>query len=391
MRTFGKWLGRLLLLIVIAVAAFLTFAPGYVESGRNAVAEHDPFVISDTAETLHADLLIGDWHADPTLWKRDLSKRANRGHTDIPRLIDGNVAIQVFTAVTKSPAGQNNEQNSADAFDNITPLAIGQLWPPRTWGSLVERALFQGEKLEDLVNTSDGQFRLVLDRESREQLLDDRAAGAPLVGGIFGIEGGHALEGDISNLDRLEEQGLRLVGLHHFFDNELGGSLHGISNAGLTDFGREVVTEVVKRGMILDVAHSSPQVVKEVIEMTDIPLVLSHGGIYSHCSTARNLPDDLMQDLAATGGVIGIGFWDSASCATSPDGVAASIKAAVDLLGEDHVSLGSDFDGSVQTGFDASELAAVTDALLRAGFTETQIRKIMGENMIRVLRERLAN
>ena len=391
MRTFGKWLGRFLLLLVIAVGAFLIFAPGYVERGRNAVAEHDPYVISDAAEALHANLLIGDWHADPTLWKRDLSKRANRGHTDILRLIEGNVAVQVFTAVTKSPAGQNNEQNSADAFDNITPLAIGQLWPPRTWGSLAERAMYQGDKLEELVQDADGQFRLIRNRADLEQLLVDRAAGSELVGGIFGIEGGHALEGDMSNLDRLEDQGLRLVGLHHFFDNELGGSLHGISNAGLTDFGREVVNEVVARGMILDVAHSSPQVVKEVIEMTDIPLVLSHGGIFSHCSTARNLPDELMQDLAATGGVIGIGFWNSASCAISPDGVAASIKAAVDLLGEDHVSLGSDFDGSVQTGFDASELAAVTDALLRAGMTEAQVRKIMGENMIRVLRARLAN
>ena len=391
MRTLGKWLGRFLILVGIAVAAFLIFAPGYVEKGRNAVAAHDPFEVSDTAKALHADLTIGDWHADPTLWKRDLSKRATRGHTDIPRLIEGNVAVQVFTAVTKSPAGQNNEENSAEAFDNITPLAIGQLWPPRTWGSLAERALYQGEKLEELVDNSNGQFQLIRTRSDLDQLLESRAAGADIVGGIFGIEGAHALEGNMANLDRLEDQGLRLVGLHHFFDNELGGSLHGISNAGLTEFGREVVNEVVARGMVLDVAHSSPQVVRDVIEMTDVPLVLSHGGIYSHCRTARNLSDQIMQELAGTGGVIGIGFWDSASCATSPDGVAASIVAAVNLLGEDHVSLGSDFDGSVQTGFDASELSAVTDALLRAGLSEAQVRKIMGENMIRVLRERLSD
>lgn len=391
MQSVRKWLARLGVLIALALAAFLIFAPGYVEKGRNAVAEHDPYPVSEAAAALHSDMIIGDWHADPTLWKRDLNERATRGHVDVPRLLEGNVAIQVFTAVTKSPAGQNNSQNSAEAFDNITPLAMGQLWPPRTWGSLFERALYQGERLQDLANRSNDRFRLITTKTEFDQLLSDRETGARVIGGVFGIEGAHAFEGDIANLDLLENNGLRLVGLHHFFDNELGGSLHGESNAGLTDFGRTVVKEVVDRNMILDVAHSSKQVVRDVLEMTDIPIVLSHGGIFSHCSTERNLPDDLMVDIAKSGGVVGIGFWKSASCDITPDGVAASIVAAVTLMGEDHVSFGSDFDGSVKTAFDASELSALTDALLRAGLSETQIRKIAGENMTRVLRARLAD
>lgn len=88
-------------LAVIAIAAFLTFGPGIVEKGRNAVAAHDPYPVSDTATALHDDMVIGDWHADPLLWNRDLS---NYGQVDVPRLIGGNVAVQVFTAVTKSPA-----------------------------------------------------------------------------------------------------------------------------------------------------------------------------------------------------------------------------------------------------------------------------------------------
>lgn len=389
MRTLGKWLGRLLVLAVIGVIAFLTFGPGYVESGRNEVLSDADSTVSAEASALHDTLLIGDWHADPLLWKRDLRDRANRGHVDVPRLIEGNVALQVFTAVTKSPAGQNYEENSADAFDNITPLAIGQLWPPRTWGSLLERALYQAEKLHDVA--SDGDLRIITNQTDLEALLADRAAGQKVVGGILGIEGAHALEGDIANLDALEAAGYRLIGLHHFFDNELGGSLHGFGNKGLNEFGQIVVEQIVTRNMILDVAHSSPQVVADVLAMTDVPIVISHTGIYSHCQTPRNIPDDLMVQIAATGGVIGMGFWDAAVCDISPDGIAAAIKAAVDLVGEDHVSYGSDFDGSVATSFDASQMALLTDAMLRAGLTEGQIRKIAGENMLRVLRERLAD
>ena len=96
-----------------------------------------------------------------------------------------------------------------------------------------------------------------------------------------------------------------------------------------------------------------------------------------------------MRDIVATGGVIGIGYWANVICDGSPDGVAAAIKAAIAAVGEDHVSLGSDFDGSVPTGFDTSELAALTHALLAEGVSEAEIRKMMGENMLRVLRARL--
>ncbi len=390
MQVFGKWLGRFIVFMAILVAGFLTFAPGFVEKSRNLVADHSPYTVSVTAQDLHNSLVIGDWHADPLLWKRDLTERGTRGHVDIPRLIEGNVAIQVFTAVTKSPAGQNYQTNSADTRDNITLLAIGQMWPPRTWNSLAERALYQAEKLHNFAARSNGQLRVITTRSELDQLLIDRDAGQKIVGGILGIEGAHPLEGDIANLDRLEASGYRLIGLQHFFDNDVGGSLHGIGNQGLTDFGREVVAQIVERNMILDLAHSSPQVVRDVLEITDIPLIVSHTGLHSACRVHRNFPDDLMQDIVATGGVIGIGYWANVTCDDSPDGIAHVIKSAIDVLGEDHISLGSDFDGSVPTAMDTSELSALTDSLLRAGLSEAQVRKVMGENMLRVLRARLA-
>jgi microsomal dipeptidase-like Zn-dependent dipeptidase len=141
--------------------------------------------------------------------------------------------------------------------------------------------------------------------------------------------------------------------------------------------------------MVLDLAHSSEQVARDVLAMTDFPLVVSHSGLHSHCAVKRNFPDALMREIAATGGVIGIGYWETVTCDDSPAGIAATVKAAIAVLGEDHVSLGSDFDGTVMTAFDTSELAALTQAMLDAGLAEAQIRKVAGENMLRVLRARL--
>jgi len=389
MRRLGKWIGRLLILAAIPVIGFFVYGPEYVEKDRNAVSEHDPYPVSPEAAALHKDLLIGDWHADTLLWNRDLNERGTRGQVDIPRLIEGNVALQVFTAVTKSPAGLNYDHNDEDARDNITLLAVGQLWPLRTWNSLYHRALYQAERLHDAQAKSEKRLRIIRSEADLDALMALKLAGEPVVGGILGIEGAHPLEGNIDNLQGLQDAGYRLIALQHFFDNELGGSLHGDADHGLTEFGRQVVQAVVDRGLILDVAHSSHQVLRDVLEMTDIPLVISHTGIHGHCQTPRNLPDEMMRQVAATGGVIGIGYWADVTCDDSPAGVAKTIKSAIDVVGEDAVSLGSDFDGSVTTSFDTSELAALTQAMLDVGLTETQIRKVAGNNMLRVLRARL--
>lgn len=390
MRVLGKWLIGLLLLLIVAAGAFFVYAPGYVERERNNVLAHEPYPVSEAARALHASLIVGDWHADSLLWNRDLTQRGSYGQVDLPRLVEGNVAVQVFTAVTKSPAGQNYDSNSAEAMDNITLLAVGQLWPMRTWNSLLARAIYQAQKLQRFEDVTPDMLKIVRSLADLEGVLTDRAAGSKRVAGILGIEGAHPLEGRLENLDLLEAAGYRLIALQHFFDNELGGSLHGIGDKGLTDFGRQVVAEVEKRGMILDVAHSSPQVARDVLAITEMPIVVSHTGIHSFCPAKRNFPDDLMQAIAATGGVIGIGYWDEVACGDiTPANIARMIRAAVDLVGEDHVSLGSDFDGSVETAFDTSELAALTSALLDQGLSEAQVRKVMGENMLRVLRARL--
>ncbi len=388
-----KWIKRglfgLLGLCALGLIGFWSFAPRIVDAGENPVKPHAPYVISDAAKALHRDLIIGDWHADSLLWNRSLLERHDYGHVDVPRLQEGNVAIQVFTAVTKSPAGLNYEQNAADARDNITLLAFGQLWPLRTWTSIFERAHYQAERLHEYAAQAPDDVQVVTTISALDAVLDARSNGDDTVAALLGIEGAHPLEGDIKNLDRLEAIGYRIIGLQHFFDNELGGSLHGIGNKGLTDFGRDVVGEVAKRGMVLDLAHSSQQVAWDVLAITDMPVIVSHTGLHSHCGTKRNFPDPLMQKIAATGGVIGMGYWADVTCDDSPKGVAKAIKAAIAAVGEDAVSLGSDYDGTVTTSFDTSELAVLTQAMMEVGISEAQIRKVSGGNMLRVLRARL--
>ena len=379
-----------LTVLTILLAAALTyvhiFLPGQVERQFNVNLDHAPYVVAPEAEALHATLFVADLHSDSLLWKRNLTRRSTIGHMDVPRLKEGNVALQVFSATTKSPSGQNYDSNEADS-DRITLLTIASFWPPRTWNSLYERARYQLDKLKSLADESD--LTLILSQEDMARLVAARERGEPAIGAIYLIEGAHPLEGSLDNLDRLYEQGLRIAGLTHFFDNELGGSLHGVSSEGLSAFGRSAVQRMDELSMIVDVAHASPQMVRDVLALTTRPVILSHGGVKGACDTARNFEDQLMRDIARAGGLIGIGYWGAAVCDVSPSGVVASIRYAIDLLGVEHVALGSDYDGSTAVAFDTGEVAVLTDEMLDAGFTEREIRLVMGENVKRFLLEHL--
>ena len=375
--------------LFLAIAGFLLIAPGIVEASMNRVLPHPPWPVSDRARALHDRLTIGDWHCDSLLWNRDLTKRCRRGHVDLPRLVEGNVAVQVFTTVTKVPAGKNVVENVEKNRDQITLLALAQLWPIRSWRSLCERGLHQAARLHRFAARAPKRLRVLRTKADLDRLLAYRAAGAKVVGAILGAEGAQVLDARLENLDRLWAAGFRLIGLHHFLDSEVGGSLHGAQRGGLTDYGRALVRELVARGFLIDLTHSSEQTARDVLAMTNVPLVVSHTGICSHCHSPRNFSDDLMVDIMARGGVAGIGYWQEVIGDPSPAGIAGAVQAAIVLLGEDAVSLGSDFDGAVPEPFDVSELAALTEALLQAGLSEPTIAKVMGGNMVRLLGQTL--
>ncbi|NOX83888.1 MAG: peptidase M19 [Alphaproteobacteria bacterium] len=379
-----KWIGGgILILAAIGAGLFFFVIPARVDARMNVVIAHEPFEISAAARALHATIGVADLHADTMLWMRDPLKRHARGHVDLPRLKDGGAALQVFTAVTKTPSGLNYDGNDSDT-DDLTALMIAERWPVATWGSLFARADYQAGRLADLERRANGAFIYV---KTAQQLRGALAANA--LAGIYGIEGAHPLEGELDNIDRLYQSGMRVMGLQHFFDNALGGSLHGRSGAGLTPFGRDAVKRAIATGVIIDVAHSSEAVVRDVLAISARPLIVSHTGLKGHCDSPRNISDALMKEVADAGGLVGVGFWEGAICNPTPDGIAGAIVYAVGLLGTEHVALGSDFDGAVTAPFDASELAALTQALINAGLDDQTIRAVMGENAIRFFLENL--
>lgn len=384
-----KILLPIFVLLVLAVAAVLVFAPSRVDQSMNTVASHHTYPVSARAQDLHDSLVVGDWHADTMLWSRDLSLENDYGHADIPRLKKGNVGLQMFTTVTKSPSGLNYDKNSADSLDDITTLALVQRWPFRTWFSLTERALYQAQKLHTIVEQQPDDVFLITSQKSLAKWKVLRANNKKLLGGLIGTEGSHALDGKLENVQTLYDAGFRMMSLQHFFDNKLGASLHGISQTGLTEFGRQVIKEIRSKSIILDVSHSSEQVVREVLALNSGPIVVSHTGFNGHCEAQRNISDDLMRGIAAQGGLIAVGYWESVLCDNTLDALADSIEYGLSLVGEDHLSLGSDYDGTIEAIFDTSELAALTHELLERGLSENQISKIMGGNMLNFLEQNL--
>lgn len=337
---------------------------------------------------LHAQLRIADLHSDALMWDRDILNRATRGHVDLPRLAEGNIAIQVFSIVTKSPRGLNYESNSAET-DNITPLSIVQRWPWRTWFSLHERSLYQIKKLKDAVARSGGKLHLLKSRQDLGHFLNQRQNHPSIVGGLLAIEGAHSLEGNLANLDELEREGVTILSPAHMFDSDLSGSQQGINRKGLSPLGREWLKKMDQKRLIIDLAHLSNSAIDDVLTLSQRPQIVSHTGVKGTCDMNRNLSDEHLKKISEKGGLIGVGFWDDAVCGKNLQAVVKSIKHVLQIAGIDHVALGSDWDGSTYTPIDASQIGWLTNRLVENGLSESEIRKIMGENTIRFLMENL--
>lgn len=379
--------GTLLLLGALALLA-VTVVPPLAEARLNPVLAAPPYEVSEAARAVHRRLLVADLHADPLLWSRDLLARGTRGAVDVPRLAEGNVALQVFGLVTKTPRGMNYEGND-DSTDNILLVSLLQRWPRATWTSLTARALHQAAKLHDVAARSQGRFTVVHSREELAAFLARRAADPSLVAGLLAVEGAHALEGDVARVDALYDAGVRMISVAHFFDNEIGGSAHGVTKGGLTERGRELVRRMEQKRLVLDLSHASPRSFDEAIALSTRPVVVSHTGVRATCAGTRNLSDEQIRAVTGTGGLVGIGYWDSATCGTDAAAIARAIRHVRDLVGIRHVALGSDYDGAVKVPFDTTGIPLITQELLAAGFSEEEIGLAMGGNVLRLLGELL--
>ncbi|WP_229235459.1 MULTISPECIES: dipeptidase [Emticicia] len=343
----------------------------------NKVTSQPPFPKDSVYEAIP---FIADLHCDALLWDRDFFEKHNYGHVDLPRMLEANMALQVFTIVSKTPRGINIEHND-DHTDQVALLNFAQLRKPADWFSIKTRALDQCHDLHSFAKESGGKFRVITSKRDLEKYIADRKQNRFITAGMLGVEGAHCLENDINNLDVLYDAGVRYIGLAHFFDNEWAGSAHGVKKGGLTEKGKDLIKKMAEKNMVIDLAHSSQATISDVLKLHSGPVVVSHTGIKGVCDNNRNLTDEQIIEIGKHNGIIGIGLWETAVCGTDAAATAKSIKYVADKIGVDKVGLGSDFDGAIGTHFDVTGLPLIVKALEKEGFNQEDITKIMGGNI----------
>lgn len=372
-----KLLTGFLVVFILAAITFFAFGPTYFDKSMNKVTSAPTVGAFADYDSLP---FIADLHCDMLLWNRDFFEQHEHGHVDLPRMQAANMAFQAFTIVSKTPRGINIESNSAET-DQVALLSFVQLRPPSSWFSIKARALHQIGQLHDFAAESAGQFRVVKSKSDLQKFVSDRKANSKLMAGMIGLEGAHCLENDLNNLSVFYEQGVRYIGLAHFFDNEWAGSAHGLTKGGLTDAGKQLIKKMDSLHIIIDLAHSSATTIDDIFKITNGPLLVSHTGVRGICNNQRNLSDGQILEIGKRNGLIGIGLWETAVCGTNASATVQSMKYVADLIGVDKVSLGSDYDGAITAHFDVRGLPLIMDELKKLGFNKKEVEGMMGGNV----------
>lgn len=360
---------------------------------------------SEEDRAFHRSMFIADMHADTLKWERDLLERSGYGHLDVPRMMDGNVALQAFTIVTKSPIRMPwSNCVSGDSPDANILLSAMQ---GRPVFDLHDRAVYQIERFKDAVERSkEGpgpELRLIETAGDLRQLVADRKDGKAVIGGFLGIEGGHWVgsalkdgEAVRADMQELFEAGVRMFAPNHRFDNGLSGSNEGCEAYGLTKRGRVALQEAERLGMLVDLAHISQAGLRDAAEMLEQPFTISHSGVRAGCEDPcrphRNLSDEDIELIVENDGVIGVGFWPQAigpSVWRIADTMEHIMRTA-ERMGREpsrHVALGSDYDGSVTPLIEVGHLDVLTTIMRRRDnpFSPETIRNIAGRNTCRLL------
>jgi membrane dipeptidase len=373
--------------------------------------------VSSRARKLHDDAFVFDAHVhviDRQLYHGgDIGQRVKNGQFDLPRAKDGGVDAMFFSIfVTEDYYPQRLETKQTL---RLMDLALTQLDHNR-------------DKIELAKNASDIA----------------RINKSGKIAAVLDLEGGFDLDGDLGVLRDLYRLGLRSAQLsaHNWANNFADSCCSPAKYHGLNDRGRAVVREMNRLGMVINVSHSSDETIAQTVELSTLPVVATHHGMRMLNNIPRNMPEDLMRKIAAKGGVIGfqIGnefhnvkafkwrtehagkpFWDTSEIAGrkgqlsieeidrkvapqfpmvglnmpddvlfAPDDWIAVIEKAIAIVGEDHVALGSDFDGGPTPPrgmHDIADLPMLTDAMLRRGWSEERIRKYLGGNLLREIRQ----
>lgn len=293
-------------------------------------------------------------HAPP------LPRAALGGHVDVPRLREGGVGAQFFGLVSLPIAG--SEHGLARAIHE------------------------QIDALDEAIARRPHDLRLVRTATEIEACGRDGAIAA-----LLGIEGAHALQGDVTRLDEFARRGVRYLGLMHFSANEAGFPAYGRGRRdvdGLTRWGRALVERCESLGVIVDLAHLNRRGFLDACEMAKRPVFVTHTGVLGVFAHWRNIDDDQLRAAADTGGCIGVIFCPRFVGGEGLDPVVAHLRHILNVAGEDAPALGSDWDGFIvptQALQDPTGLPLLTDALLKAGISERIVAKILRGNVMRVL------
>ena len=317
------------------------------------------------ARALHEEAFIADTHCDTILavarGQRTLGERSDQGHIDLPRLREAGVDVQFFACFIEGEFKPDRGQYRAL--------------------QLIDLFYRQMEAYSDQVAVA----------HNLAEMDAIRASGR--IAAVLAIEGGEAVGPDISGLRILYRLGVRSLGLVWNQRNLLADGVgERRTHGGLTSFGVEVVEEANRLGMLVDVSHLSDEGFWDVIAVSTHPIIASHSNARAVCDHPRNLTDDQIRALAKNGGVMGLNFAPAFVAANRPATVAdlaVHAEHIANLAGSaDHIGLGSDYDGigaAPQGLEDVTQLWRLTEALLRRGFSEDDVRKILGGNHRRLL------
>jgi membrane dipeptidase len=296
-------------------------------------------------------------------WQEQMSlgKRTKFGHVDIPRMMEGGINCPVFA------------------------ICVTTLYKP-------ERALMRSmEMLDAYYNEITKNQDKILLALTTEEILKAKKDGK--ISSMLSIEGGESIEGNLAALRMIHKLGVRIFGLTHNNRNQIGDGIgEARTRGGLTEFGVQLVEALNRLGIIVDVSHLSDNGFWDVIETSKAPIIASHSNSRKVCDISRNLTDDQIKALSESGGVVGINFWLPSIAENDPDleKVLDHIDHISELVGVDYIGLGSDFDGfdSQLPGLeDASKIPNITRGLVKRGYSDNDINKILGANFLRVFKE----
>ncbi|HET7676543.1 MAG TPA: membrane dipeptidase [Candidatus Limnocylindrales bacterium] len=331
----------------------------------------------------HRSLPVVDLLVGTVLFRRSFMRRLGHGHVDLPRLREGGVDLIGLSIATRFP----------DLRGTLSAPHFRSLGMPRkALGSGMAIAEWLVQRIEGWAAASAGGLKVVRDAAG----LEGRPRADGSVGAFIGVQGGHVLDGDARNVERLHALGVRMLAPAHVMDNELVGSGTGARAGGLTPFGREVVAECERLGIAVDLAHMSSAGIRDTVPLLRRPFLLSHTGLRSlaggrsrwrrYSPATRNVGDDDLRLVAEAGGVVGLTLSTQLLGGSSMETLVRAFARAIELMGPERVAIGSDFDGALRMPFDVTGLPALTQALLDAGFGSEVVAGVMGGNALRQLR-----